>query len=346
MRRRALFLAALVVAFIGIGLAFWLWPHALPAAALKATPIVAMAPSSPPVGPSFSTPNSSAPAVNIPNIPGHPLAEHDKQSISKIITVFSAPISFWGKVIDQNKQPVEGANIHYEAIDHYFGQSTAYQGSSDHDGLFSINGIGGAGLYVRVSKDGYYQLGEKSMRGFHTGSNDMPSRDNPVIFELRKRGETEQIIMIQKIVKIPRNGTPTSMSLTTGQTFNVQQGDIQVQAWTNDASVPVNSGRHYDWRCKITVSGGGLQSRIGQFDFEAPTDGYQPSNEIDMPANADQWRQQVQKSYFVQLGNGDFARIDFQMIAGGDHFFTITSYLNPTPGHRNLEYDPNQTASK
>ena len=286
------------------------------------------------------------PAVNLPNIPGHPLADQDKQNISKIIHVFSAPISFWGKVIDQDKQPVEGANIHYEAIDHYFGPSSAYQGSSDENGLFSINGIGGAGLYVRVSKDGYYELGVKSMRGFHTGSNDMPSPDNPAIFELRKRGPTEFLIVKGIGHKIARDGTPIQINLTTGEIYNVTNGDIQVQAWTNDASVTINSGQHYDWRCKITVPGGGLQPRTGQFSFEAPTDGYQPSDEIDMPANSDQWRQQAQRSYFLQLANGDYARIDFQMVAGGDHFFTINSYLNPTQGHRNLEYDPNQTASK
>ena len=131
---------------------------------------------------------------------------------TKIFIIYHAPISFWGKVIDQDKRPVEGANIHYEAIDHYFGPSTAYAGFSDQNGLFSITGIGGAGLYVRVSKDGYYLLGEKSMRGFHTGSSDMPSQDNPAIFELRKRGQTEYIIMIQRYVKIPRCGVSIGCS--------------------------------------------------------------------------------------------------------------------------------------
>jgi len=260
--------------------------------------------------------------------------------------IYQSPISFWGKVVDQNQQPVDGVHIHYEAVDRPWESGDKYDGSSDETGLFLISGVHGIGLYVRVSKEGYYQLGDKSMRGFHTGSSDMPTKDNPAIFELRKMGETEPLIVKGVGKKIARDGTPVQINLTTGQTYNVQNGDMQVQAWTNDASVPVNSGLHYDWRCKITIPGGGLQPRAGDFNFEAPSAGYQPSDEIDMPANDIQWRDNAKRSYFLQLKNGEYARIDFQMIAGGDHFFEITSYLNPIPGHRDLEYDPKQAVTK
>ena len=289
--------------------------------------------------------NSSAPATNIPDVPGHPLTVKDKQNVAAIVQIYSSPISFWGKVIDQNQRPIPDAKISYGAVDKYFSDNgSKYKGRSDENGLFSIVGIHGIALYVEISKDGYYQMGEKSMRGFANGSNEMPTKDNPAIFELRKRGQTEPLIMIERNVKIPRDGTPTRISLVNGRTINFQNDGIQVQAWTNDAAVPVNSGQRYDWRYVIAVPGGGLQSRADQFDFEAPESGYQPTDEITMPANADRWRDQARRSYFVRLGNGDYARIDFQMIAGGDHFFIITSYLNPIPGHRNLEYDPENFA--
>ena len=105
-------------------------------------------------------------------------------------------------------------------------------------------------------------------------------------------------------------------------------GDIQVQAWTNDQAIPSNSNQPYDWRCTITVPGGGIQPRTDSEDFTAPDNGYQPSNEIDMPASSQQWSPRASQSYFLQLGNGEYARIDFTMAAGGDHFFSITSYLN------------------
>jgi hypothetical protein len=155
------------------------------------------------------------------------------------------------------------------------------------------------------------------------------------------------LIIQKKNVKISKMGIPASMDLRTGKTFGLVNPDIQVQAWTQNQGIVPGTYKHYDWRCVITVPGGGLQARMGdEFDFEAPTDGYQPSDEIDMSSTAAPWTDQVSREYFLKLANGEYARISFTMSAGGDHFFSITSYLNPTPGHRNLEYNPNQQAGE
>ena len=61
-----------------------------------------------------------------------------------------------------------------------------------------------------------------------------------------------------------------------------------------------------------------------------------------MPKNAEKWQPQAERSYFLKLANGCYARIEFKMIAGGDHYFKIESYLNPS-GSRNLEYDPKKS---
>ena len=58
-----------------------------------------------------------------------------------------------------------------------------------------------------------------------------------------------------------------------------------------------------------------------------------------MPATAPHWNDNSSRNYFLKLANGTYTRIDFKMIAGGDNFFEITSYLNPATGHRNLEFD-------
>ena len=49
--------------------------------------------------------------------------------------------------------------------------------------------------------------------------------------------------------------------------------------------------------------------------------------------------------YYVIFADGKYARIDFTMTAGGEHFFTINSYLNPS-GSRHLEYDPKKRVSQ
>ncbi len=87
--------------------------------------------------------------------------------------------------------------------------------------------------------------------------------------------------------------------------------------------------------------------RKGQFDFEAPENGYQPTAEINAPASlGNDWSSQITKQYFVKLGSGNFARMQFTMTAGGDRFFSIQSYFNPNPGSRNLEADPNAAQNR
>jgi hypothetical protein len=200
-------------------------------------------------------------------------------------------------------------------------------------------------VVIMTSKTGYYSLEQKSDGTFayaaaasSTGKSQWHATpSNAAIFTLRKMGETEPLISIHRYIKIQRDGTPIQMNLATGKTYQVTNGDIQVEGWTKDKESPPNS--KYDWHCKIMVLGGGLQTRTDEFDFIAPESGYQTSDEIDMPATAPHWNDNSSRNYFLKLANGTYARIDFKMIAGGDNFFEITSYLNPATEHRNLEFD-------
>lgn len=54
---------------------------------------------------------------------------------------------------------------------------------------------------------------------------------------------------------------------------------------------------------------------------------------------AERWRPSMAKHFFIRLGDNRYARINFEMVAGGDHFIVLESFLNPTPGNRNLEFD-------
>jgi hypothetical protein len=113
--------------------------------------------------------------------------------------------------------------------------------------------------------------------------------------------------------------------------------------WTKEEAK--NAQGRYEWKCRISVPGGGLIERKEQFDFEAPMEGYRAADEIVMPQAMEGWQKQARRDYFLKLVDNRYARISFTMRAGGDHFFTINSYLNPTPGSRNLEYDPSKAVS-
>ncbi len=67
-----------------------------------------------------------------------------------------APIEFYGKVVDENEMPVAEAKIQFSANDLSMEGTSYYQAISDSEGLFSIAGIKGKLLVVRITKEGYY----------------------------------------------------------------------------------------------------------------------------------------------------------------------------------------------
>jgi hypothetical protein len=277
----------------------------------------------------------------------------DTNAILAFAAAMMKPFELIGKVVDQNGEPVPGATIDWGANNNPDPYASGTRGSTTTDatGMFSVRSHG-LDVYAKASKEGYatfFSDNRKKIRGSDggfknggfLGNTDLPmgTKDAPAILVLRKMGETVALINAENFVRVPRNGSPVGIKLENAQAAS--NGDITVEAWTNDETK--NEAGHYDWRCRISVPNGGLVERKDQSAFEAPAGGYKPFGEINMPRTAECWKPQESREYFVKLADGRYARIRFEMVAGGDNFVSITSYLNPTPGSRNLEYDPNKS---
>jgi len=256
------------------------------------------------------------------------------------------PIEFYGKVVDENTNPVANEDIHFVWTDLSPQGTTEKQTLSDENGLFLLRNVTGKALGVQVSKMGYYAYKTFPVGFFYAGENQnfVPDAANPIIFRLKKKGTAERLIHLHaamgggKGFRIPRDGTPLEISLTTGKAVPVGQGDLRVECWTDDTGK--RSGQKYNWKCRITVPNGSILQSSNELDFEAPVGGYQPEDEIDMPANREaDWGDSAKRRYFLKLADGNYARMSFEMIAGGDHFFEIESFLNPS-GSRNWRMAP------
>ena len=154
-----------------------------------------------------------------------------------------------------------------------------------------------------------------------------------MIFRLHKVGATEPLVKIEeKNFRMARDGIPLSIAVD-------EQGAHQVvlRCWNQELQRPVGQ-RQYDWKLEVSVPNGGLLARKDAFDFEAPQDGYAPSETIDMPVSlGSQWRSSVERSYFIRFADGNFARAKLEMHPGGDHFVVWESFYNPKAGSPNLE---------
>jgi len=287
------------------------------------------------------------------------LKPEEKKNIDLIGKMFSANISFWGKAVDENGKPIEDAKVIFGAADKYFGKGTNYTGKSDSQGLFSISGISGAGLYVRVEKEGYYHISGKSNGSFAYGvpsGQERPTKDNPAIFVLKKKGLTEPMINFSFDKKdLPHDGSSIEIELKSGKTVPIGQGDIRVSSKIEKIAWNDNRTK-FDWEIKIEILNGGLVDRKNTLDFIAPENGYESSWKIQVSKTDDDSRSRhnLQRDVFLKLRNGKYARVELRVNPFSTPFEKINNvysysyrfvglygdvYLNPS-GSRNLEYDP------
>jgi hypothetical protein len=258
--------------------------------------------------------------------------------------MFLNAVNFYGKVVDETGSPVEGASIRYSVPSNLaeIGKGTGQGPTTDSGGLFSITGKTGAGITVFASHPNYYSTNQSSGQfKYFENTEKNPSLSNPAIFVLRKKGDAEPLVKEKQVLRnVPKNGQSVRVGLA-----GANGGDLTIQAWTSPRPAGAANNMPFDWKVRVEVPGGGLVAYDDAYQFEAPAEGYVPSVEFAMPASGidGKWRDRFEETFFVKLANGNYARMRFQMIAGGNHFAVVESYYNPTPGSRNLEYDPNKS---
>ncbi len=249
------------------------------------------------------------------------------------------PINFYGKVVDENEQPVEDAHIKLDWNDQSARGTSYSETVSDANGFFSLTGVEGKILGVRPEKESYYTSLEQNRFVFEYAafweekSYHEPDPDKPVIFHLRKKGEAEPLIKRYAQISLPRNGSVVRFDLFEGK--QSQAGQLELQAWCSEKDA---EGK-YDWRLIIQVPSGGIKDTKEEFAFSAPESGYAPTLEINMLRNLGKdWKSSVEQQAYVAFGNPvQYTRINFRMTGLGENFY-MDCWVNPS-GSRNLEYD-------
>jgi hypothetical protein len=259
-----------------------------------------------------------------------------------LINEWQAPIEFYGKVVDENTNPVEAANVQFQWSESPTQDvAKTFITKSDVNGLFSFQGARGRSLDVYVSKEGYYNSKRDKTGYMYALADDIfsPSISNPVIFHLRKKGKGESLIHIGGIglhtmrdYLLDANGKPTDVSLFTGQLTPTGRGDLQVEF---QAGPPLdNLSSRITRQCQVSVPEGGLIQTSDEFPFLAPEDGYQTSDAWSITAT--NWTETVNQQYYVKLRNGDFGRVNIRVIGASRPFLRLDSYVNPS-GSQDLE---------
>lgn len=280
--------------------------------------------------------------------------------VALMAQVFSYPIEFYGKVVDLNNAPIPNAEVTYSAFNKFFENAEQHQTFSDENGLIIIKDIQGGSLFVRVAKEGYYQIDDSKKKFGYAVPGDYPAAanpNNPAILKLLKRGEAEYLVHYQSGWNLQRDETPMGIDLLEGipnkkqKSIPYDSGHLIIRGWSpepEDKRDPENprTNWRYPWKFKITAPGGGFIERTDKYAFIAPETGYVESLTFEMPEGVEtweEWHHGVRKEVFAKLHDGNYARLYFEYRTGtkttGDTF-RIEAYTNPN-GSRNLEYDPN-----
>lgn len=267
-------------------------------------------------------------------------------SSREYLAAFQTPIEFYGKVIDEQGNPIEGATITINVKDKPWVTGSVYTNLSDEEGLFQIKGVKGIGISVWASKTNYYDFDKSKISldyvSPQSNAQRLPTAKNPALLVLRRRGESQALIYNENRVYFKKDGSPVEINLKQKNPLKGAprgQGDIIVQCWIYDNGIDTTIYNPYDWKFRLTPINGGLIESNGEFDFMAPENGYQPYYEISMLKSlGKKWQSSIsKKSFFIKFKDGNYARINLRVITGSETV-EIESFFNPS-GSRNLEFD-------
>jgi hypothetical protein len=265
------------------------------------------------------------------------------------------PIQFYGKVIDQNGDPIPGVDVTFSIrVSKPPGPGLLPEDmfenpvvTTDPAGLFEITNTKGAMLMISsIEKTGYEAAKVDLSRSYWywrpPGDEYLPNPNRPELFHMWRKAGAEYLIHGDHFYGIIPDGRSYTLDLLAQKkTENGLEGDIKVSI---SRPPSVTSGKKYDWSFSVDGIGGGLIETKDVQMYRAPDSGYSPRYEESIPANSGNWSDNVTRKFYVKSRNGQvFARLEVHVYANYQNqaAFSIDAYANPS-GSENLEYDSRQ----
>jgi hypothetical protein len=297
---------------------------------------------------------AKAPAPIMP--PAAPAPRPDKlEFLRDLAQQSNRPIRFYGKVIDQDENPIPGVKVTLgvrtakEPIAGLVGDVFDYPVvTSDAQGRFSITDAKGALLTIKSLEKPGYDASIKTVNKSYWYWRDpsqvfKPDPDSPEIFRMWRKEGAEKLLLKSVGRAIPYDGTSVSINLLSGEGAS-PGNDVRITLLRNPTQI-IWGQRNYEWTATIEALQGGLILSQDEQMFRAPAEGYQTKLVIHVPANDPDWSDMKDLAIYLKLRDGKYyGRAELSFMVGSDREgtpFKIRSAVNPS-GSRNLEYDPMQ----
>ena len=278
---------------------------------------------------------------------------HTGNPVTDFIAAYRTAIEFYGRVEDQDGEPVAGATVKlcpFDSTGEDSRSKTTVQ--SDAGGKFSVKGLKGLALGVQVTKEGYLTMPDlgfekpASSRRIEyrlDGSGGQRFKDaaHPTIFTLHKVGPVEPLVYVaEKRWKLAVDGTSRKIALDTEDGTGNHQIDFR---FTSDRNKLPNDNdsvyKRFAWKFEASIPGGGFSKIGSDYEFEAPDAGYQERISIEFAANLtkEQWKRTAYGRFFVKFRDGSYGRIRIGIDGASDRRpLSMTTWLGMKAGSRNL----------
>lgn len=244
-------------------------------------------------------------------ITGPATAQERVAKMSAALEAKNIPFDFYGRVIDQDGNPLAGVKFKL-ALRHwsiYSDGAIHIARETDAGGRFDINGYTGDAFDIEsIGKDGYElepgQLGFGAVGG---------SYGNPVVFKMWSTNIHEQLITGGKSFHVEPDGRPYFINLTDDTISESGDGDLKI--WIQYTNQVVR-GQLYDWSAEIDVINGGLLEDNTPAPYVAPKEGYVPTFSLVQQIKGGQSGSIGDKQFYFILKNGQkYGRMKIDLIA-------------------------------
>lgn len=237
--------------------------------------------------------------------------EIEQRLEERILSVTQSSISeieLWGKIVDQNGEPVEGVLIEYSADSGYLAEGSGVgRAFSGPDGLFLISNVKGVRLVIReLDKSGYvYNSPNEGGIRFESRNSSSTtaywgdySAKEPFMITLTKLSKFSKLVKGNKMLGFIPDGRNYNVEFSTS-------GDLKLKTADSKGDLKVSFSRDSDsWSVEFQTPDGGLQETNDIYMISPPESGYDVSIKYHFSKKE---KDTLKKNFYILLQNRKFS---------------------------------------
>lgn len=265
------------------------------------------------------------------------------QSNAQLKAPENVAIGFYGKVVDQKKQPVKDATVTFDFIVSHMDEDRTETKpmilQTDGNGEFAVTGVIGYGIdKLQISKEGY-ELSQMTLRSYVFGHKVeyKPNPNDPMVFRMWKLVGKERLVGAAWHGKVACDGRTNGFDLYNGHPG--VSGNLEITCTRTPLNFEMTSQRPFSYKLEISLRGGSIQPTGDEFTYEAPDAGYLPNITIERKPDDPKWGGGLKQEFYIKTSRGEYGRISVEWDAGHRPSPTPLKWecsINPS-GSRDLE---------